>query len=46
MAVCDIYSKAMDKPLWQLLGGKGREFITPYASLKGDPHAGHRATES
>ena len=33
MALWDIYGQAMDKPVWQLLGGRGQEFITPYASL-------------
>jgi L-rhamnonate dehydratase len=33
MAIWDIYGKAMGKPVWQLLGGAGQEFITPYASL-------------
>jgi L-alanine-DL-glutamate epimerase-like enolase superfamily enzyme len=33
MAIWDIYGKAMDKPVWQLLGGAAQEYITPYASL-------------
>lgn len=33
MAIWDIYGKAAQKPVWQLLGGKGQDYITPYASL-------------
>ncbi len=33
MAVWDLYGKATGKPVWQLLGGAQKEFITPYASL-------------
>jgi L-rhamnonate dehydratase len=33
MAIWDIYGKAVQKPIWKLLGGKAQDFITPYASL-------------
>lgn len=33
MAIWDLYGKATGKPIWWLLGGKGQESITPYASL-------------
>jgi L-alanine-DL-glutamate epimerase-like enolase superfamily enzyme len=33
MALWDIYGKAEQKPVWQLLGGAGQDYITPYASL-------------
>jgi L-alanine-DL-glutamate epimerase-like enolase superfamily enzyme len=33
MAVWDLYGKATGKPVWQLLGGARKEFVTPYASL-------------
>jgi len=33
MAIWDIYGKAMDRPVWKLLGGAAQEYITPYASL-------------
>lgn len=33
MAIWDAYGKATQKPIWELLGGARRQFITPYASL-------------
>ena len=33
MAVWDLYGKATGRPVWQLLGGAQKEFVTPYASL-------------
>jgi L-alanine-DL-glutamate epimerase-like enolase superfamily enzyme len=33
MAVWDLYGKAMNRPVWELLGGAAVESITPYASL-------------
>lgn len=33
MAVWDIYGKSLDKPIWELLGGRRPEAVTPYASL-------------
>jgi L-alanine-DL-glutamate epimerase-like enolase superfamily enzyme len=33
MAVWDLYGKATERPIWQLLGGAQKEFVTPYASL-------------
>ncbi len=36
IALWDIKGKAEGKPVWQLLGPKGRDSITPYASLQ--PH--------
>src|SRR5215469_16223534 len=33
MAVWDLYGKAAGRPVWQLLGGAQKEFVTPYASL-------------
>jgi len=33
MAIWDIYGKATSRPIWHLLGGARRQFITPYASL-------------
>lgn len=33
IALWDIYGKATQKPIWQLLGGAAHEAITPYASL-------------
>jgi len=33
MAVWDLYGKATGRPIWQLLGGAQKEFVTPYASL-------------
>jgi L-alanine-DL-glutamate epimerase-like enolase superfamily enzyme len=45
MAIWDIFGKAMNKPVWELLGGAGQEYITPYASLipEGRTLAGQRA---
>ena len=34
MALWDIRGKAAGKPIWQLLGGHAKDFITPYASLQ------------
>ena len=33
MAVWDLYGKVTGRPVWQLLGGSQKEFVTPYASL-------------
>ncbi len=33
MAVWDLYGKSTGRPVWQLLGGAQKEFVTPYASL-------------
>ena len=33
MALWDIRGKAMGKPVWQLLGGSNKTYVTPYASL-------------
>lgn len=33
MAVWDLYGKATGRPVWHLLGGVPKEFVTPYASL-------------
>jgi L-alanine-DL-glutamate epimerase-like enolase superfamily enzyme len=33
MAIWDLYGKATGRPVWQLLGGTQKEFVTPYASL-------------
>jgi L-rhamnonate dehydratase len=33
MAIWDLYGKATGRPIWQLLGGAQKEFVTPYASL-------------
>ena len=33
MAIWDLYGKAAGRPVWQLLGGAQKEFVTPYASL-------------
>jgi L-alanine-DL-glutamate epimerase-like enolase superfamily enzyme len=33
MAIWDLYGKATGRPVWQLLGGAQKEFVTPYASL-------------
>jgi L-rhamnonate dehydratase len=33
MAIWDVYGKAVGEPVWKLLGGSCREYITPYASL-------------
>jgi L-alanine-DL-glutamate epimerase-like enolase superfamily enzyme len=33
MAIWDIYGKATNKPVWQLLGGAAQNYVTPYASL-------------
>jgi L-rhamnonate dehydratase len=33
MAIWDVYGKALQEPVWQLLGGSAHEFIRPYASL-------------
>jgi len=33
MAVWDVYGKACGEPVWRLLGGARRDYITPYASL-------------
>jgi L-alanine-DL-glutamate epimerase-like enolase superfamily enzyme len=42
MALWDICGKALDKPVYELLGGAKRDFIVPYASLQ---PAGHRFEE-
>lgn len=34
MALWDLCGKALDKPVYELLGGKPRDHITPYASLQ------------
>lgn len=33
MAIWDIYGKATNRPIWELLGGERQSYITPYASL-------------
>lgn len=33
MAIWDVYGKAVQRPIWQLLGGALQESITPYASI-------------
>jgi L-alanine-DL-glutamate epimerase-like enolase superfamily enzyme len=42
MALWDLCGKALGKPVHALLGGKPRDFVTPYASLQ---PAGHRFEE-
>jgi L-alanine-DL-glutamate epimerase-like enolase superfamily enzyme len=42
MALWDLCGKALDKPVYQLLGGRPRDHVVPYASLQ---PAGHRFEE-
>ena len=39
MALWDVLGKAAGKPCWQLLGERGQETITPYASLQPTGHS-------
>ncbi len=38
MALWDLCGKIYQQPVWKLLGGSKKEFITPYASLLPDGH--------
>ena len=38
MALWDLCGKIYDQPVWKLLGGSKKEFVTPYASLLPDGH--------
>ena len=39
MALWDIKGKALNKPVYELLGGKEQEFVIPYASLQPVGHS-------
>ena len=38
MALWDLCGKIYDQPVWKLLGGSKKKFVTPYASLLPDGH--------
>ena len=39
MALWDLCGKIYNQPVWKLLGGSKKEYITPYASLLPDGHS-------
>lgn len=47
MACWDIFGKALEKPVWALLGGRGREYLDAYASdVYWEDDAQHMATNA
>jgi L-alanine-DL-glutamate epimerase and related enzymes of enolase superfamily len=46
MALWDLCGKIYEQPVWKLLGGSKKNFVTPYASLLPDGHTLNEYSES